>query len=333
MFIRTFSKAHWHTPFLLIILGGLFWMRAFLFPHEMSGRIAEDNAPFYELLVPWITGYPLWSMVLAFALLMVQVFFLNHIATSKGITDRFSALPGLLYLLLMSSTPGMIGPQPVLLANVFLLIGLNKIFKVYREGQAIMEVLNVGLLMAVAGLFYYPALPLLLLLVFSLFLFFPVSLRTLLAALMGYVIPFFFLGLYYFMFDMLGEKIDSISISIQPLEVFRQSLDVYQQVFAVALGLLSVFAFLRLHLFYMPDKPIRVRKRVRVLSLFFLLSVLTYLVTMDYIYVHHGLLIIPLSIALAVFFSDMRNSKLAEAVFAFLFLLILGGRFSAFFIF
>ncbi len=333
MFIRTFRKAQWHTPLLLILLGVLFWMQGFLFPHEISGRIAEDNAPFYELLVPWITGYPLWSMVLAFALLMGQAFFLNHIATSKGLTDRFSALPGLLYILLMSSTPGMIGLHPVLLANVFLLIGLNKIFKVYRERQAIMEVLNVGLLMAVAGLFYFPALPLLLLLIFSLFLYFPVSLRTLLAALMGYFIPFFFLGLYYYMFDMLGEKLDAVSISMQPLEVFRQSLDIYQQAFAIALGLLSVFAFFRMQLVYMADKPIRVRKRVRVLSLFFLFSVLTYLVTVDYIFLHHGVLIIPLSIALAVFFSDMHNRKLAEAVFSILFLLILGGRFSAFFIF
>ncbi len=333
MLIRTFRKAQWYTPFLLILFGVLFWMRAFLFPDGMPDRIADDNAPFFELLVPWITNYPQMSLVLAFVLLMGQVFFLNHIATSKGLTDRFSALPGLLYLLLMSSTPGMISLHPVLLANVFLLLALNKIFKVYHERQAIMEVLNVGLLMAVAGLFYYPALPLLLLLIFSLFLYFPVNLRTLLAALMGYVIPFFFLGLYYYMFDKLGEKLDAISIFIQPLEVFRQSLDIYQQAFAVALGLLSVFAFLRLQLLYLPDKPIRIRKRITVLSLFFLFSVLTYLVTLDYIYVHHGVLIIPLSIALAVFFSDMRNRKLAEAVFSILLLLILAGRFSAFFIF
>lgn len=333
MFIRTFRKVQWYTPFILLLLGALFWGSSFLDPVSALDRIADDNAPFYELFLPWIINYPGISVAIAFVILMGQVFFVNHIAVSKGFTDRFSALPALLYLLLMSSTPGMTGPHPVLIANIFLLLGLNKIFKVYHESQAIMEVLNVGLLLAVAGLFYYPALPLLLLLIFALFLYFPVSLRTLLAALMGYIVPFFFLGVYYYMFDMLDEKLDTVSIAIQPLEIFRQSLDIYQQAFAVVLGLLSVFAFLRLQLLYMPDKPIRVRKRVMVLSLFFLLSVLTYLVTVDYIYVHHGILIIPLSIALAVFFSDLRKKKLAEIVFTILFLLILAGRFSAYFIF
>ena len=333
MLIRTFRKAQWHSPILLLLLGALFWGSSFLDPAGALDRIADDNAPLYESLLPFIMDYPGISVALAFLMLMGQVFLVNHIATSKGFTDRFSALPALLYLLLMSSTPGMTGPHPVLIANIFLLLALNKIFNVYHERQAIMEVLNVGLLLAVAGLFYFPALPLFLLLIFSLFLYFPAGLRTLLAALMGFIIPFFFLGVYYYMFDMLGEKLDTVSIAIQPLEVFRQSLDMYQQAFAVVLGLLSVFAFLRLLFLYMPDKPIRVRKRIMVLSLFFLLSVLTYLVTVDYVYVHHGVLIIPLSIALAVFFSDIGKKKLAEVVFTILFLLILGGRFSAYFIF
>ncbi len=327
MLVSVFRKIQWHTPLLLLLIGGVFWLTGFLDPVCHADLMAADNAPFFRWLSPLIVRFPIASLIIALLLLFGQSFLINHIAAENSFTDRFSALPALIYLLLMSSSPGLISLHPVLLANTFLLLAMNKMFDVYKEHQVMLEVYNVGLLIAVASLFYYPAFMFLLLLLFSLLVYYLFSLRALMAAMIGVFTPFLFLGVYYYLTDTLAVRMEAINLFVWPPPLFSQTMGVYQQAFAIGLGVIVLFSFLRLWLVFFPEQPIRMRKRVRVLFFFLLTALLSYLLAGDYLHIHHGLMMLPLSLSLAVFFSGMRQKKLAEGLFLLLFILVVISRF------
>ncbi len=333
MIVRVFKKVSWYSQLLLVLIGVLLWFSAFLAPAKSINGIADPAAPLYELIRPLLLQYQLTAVITALILVIIQAFVVNHLATTKSFTDRYSLLPGVLYLLLMSSTTVMIAPHPVLFANTFLIPALSKLLDAYDEEHYMKEIFNIGFLIAIAGLFYYPALTLFLALIISIFMYYIVNLRTLIAAFIGLLTPFIFLSVYFFLRDMFAEWLAEFQIVVQPFLVFELETDIYQKAFIGVLTLLAFFAFFRLQVIYKSTKPIRIRKRITILLLFFVISVASFLVAVDHIYVHYGILIIPLSIALAVFFYDLRNSKLSEVLFGILLLLVIAARFASYYIF
>ncbi len=332
MLVRLFKKASWYAPFILIILAALLWLNRFLNPSLALTEITACSAPLFVLFENFWKYHPLGAAFFAMSLLIAQAFLINYVATSNTFTDRYSALPGLIYLLLMSSSPAMTSLNPILLANLFLIPAMNKLIDVYEEQQIAKELFNSGLLIGLASLFYYPAMVLFLALIASVFVYYIVNARRLLAALLGLITPFVFILTVCFLKGDLLTWYDEFVFVINPLLIFELETTVYQKVFIGGLALFSLVAFIHLQLVYKTSKPIRTRKRITLLNLFFLISISSYILSANLIHLHYGLLNISLSIALSVYFYDMRNRKITEVIFFILVILVLIGLFAGTFL-
>lgn len=294
MLVRFFRKTAWYSPILFVLIGVVLWSDVLLTPVKAINTITDPAGPLFELLRPLFEQYQMLTVLASMILLMIQSNVVNNVAVSKGFTERYSLLPGLMYMLLMCSTTVMVAPHPVLFANTFLIPAMGKLFDVYDEQHYIKEIFNIGFLISVAGLFYYPALTFILALIISIFMYYIVNLRTLIAAFVGLLTPFVFISAYFYLRDVFNLWIENVRIVIQPFLIFEIETDIYQKAFIALLALLSFFAFFRLQVIYKTSKPIRMRKRITILLLFFLISVVSFLLAVDYITVHYGMLAIPL---------------------------------------
>lgn len=324
MLVRFFRKSYWYTPFTLLLLGGLLWLDAFLQPERALQGLTEQQAPLFDLLVPLLLRQPLASLLFAFLLLMVQVVLINYIASNNQLTDRFSGLAGLVYLLIMSSTPALSAPHPALFANLFVLLALARVLPAYEEGLVVKEVFNAGLLVATAGLFYWPANGLILFLVLAMLIYYIVSIRSLLALLLGFAFPPFALAVYYFVKDAtLFPWMTEALWEWHPLSPDPGTYELSMLIVLTLLGLLSMF---RLASFYMPDKPIRIRKRIQAILLLFFVSLATYLLATNKLTTHHAFLAPALSVSMALFFYGMGRSRWAEILFTLFLVSVLLSR-------
>lgn len=325
MLIRIFKQNAPLSPILLLVVGLLLWADGFIFYNKVS-LVVDDPAPLYGLFAAMLQGMPMLSLVVAFTLLLLQVFIVNYIAQSNSLLSRPSWLPGFLYLVMMSSDPSLISFHPLLLANLFLLIALARALLAYSEGEVMLEVFNVGFLIALAGLFYYPALLFFLWLIVVMGIYFLLHPRGLAAAIMGFLTPFFFLLTYFYLSDQLEVRLEQMLAQYDPLLILEQSYSPFSTMMIVFLGLLSFLAFMKLTMVFITDKPVRIRKRFRVLIYFFVFSLLSVLVVTDYFEVHHALMMIPLSVVLSVFFIEMKRKWLAEVVFYLFLALVIAGK-------
>ncbi len=325
MLIQKFRKYQFSTPLVLLLSGLVLWLDGFILYSRVNISL-EEAAPLYNLVGGLFKNYPLLNVSLAFVFLYFQSFMVNQLVTSKNLIDRQSFLPGFLYLVLMSSSFEMLSLHPVLFANFFLIIALNKILEVYDEKDVMLEVFNVGMLISLAGLFYFPALVLFILLIIALGIYFLANLRGVIASLLGFLTPFLFLGVYYYWRDVLALKFEELFSGFGVFHIFRQDFSAFSKVYGVFLVVLAFFAFLSLVFRYLGDKPVRIRKRFTVVLYYFMVSVVSAFFVTHYFDVLYGLFMLPLSIVLAVFFQEIKRNVWAEVLFSLMIFLIVAGK-------
>ncbi len=324
MLIGIFKKSTVFTPLVLILVALLLWLDGFLLAGTQVGPL-QQSAPLFAIMGPFIENFPLLQVLTAWVFLILQAFLINYVVTSKGLMDRYTLLPALLYIVVMSSSFSMLWLHPVLFANLFLILALNKIFDSYHEKHVAREVYNVGLLVAMAGLFYAPAALFFLMSLASLFVYRVANLRGLLAHLTGFATPFFFLIIVYYLTDSLHANL-ALQEHFSLFGVFNQDFSPYLQVLLAFLGLLFFISFFRVTFSHITDQPVRTRKRFNVLTWFFSVALLSVLAAGPFLQNHYAMMMIPLSMFLAVSFMEMKKNRWAEVIFSLLILLIVIGK-------
>jgi hypothetical protein len=325
MLIRKFKS---NNPFLfvsLILLAIVLWIDGFLF-YEQVSLDYENAAPLYIPIARLFDTYRFWSVLLSFLFLLLQAFMFNRIITDKNLVDRNSHLPGLVYIVLMSNSFTLFGLHPVLFANFFIILALDKIFEVYNEENVYLEVFNVGFLISMASLFYIPVVWYIVLVVSALLIYYLLNPRGILAAIIGFVTPYVFVALYYFWFDRLVEKMDEIWEFHKPLALFSMHFTLFAKLAIAVFGLVSLIAFVRIYLGPSLDKPVRIRNRFHVLLVHFILAAVSVFFASEYLQVHHAMIMLPLAAILAVYFQQSKKVFWNELLFSLLIMVILIGK-------
>ncbi len=326
MLVKVFRKVYWYTPVLLLLLGGLLWISLFISPADAVPEALYGNPPLFNLLPQMQQQHVLLASIVAFALLFVQVLFINHIATSRGYTDRYSAIAAVLYLLLMSSTTTFLVLHPVLFANIFLIAATNSILRVYDSERAMREVFDAGYFIALAGIFYFPALAMFPVLLFSLYTYNIFNLRSLCASLIGLATPVLAFGLFYWITDMLALQIQAYYDMFVSMP-FTVIVPVdFNKVYVVLYVVVLLFLVVWTKTSHMPGKLLRVRARMQVAVYFLLFSVFSFVLTPDHAGIHFAMTAAPLSLLMAVFLNQLQHKKVAELVFVLVVLLVVAGR-------
>lgn len=327
MLIRYFRKLQALTPLLLFLIGAVLWSETWFSPEPVFYFSSPTNAgPFYLYLQPAFEWNPLVSWVGAFVFLYMQAILLNQIVTSQGILDKYSFLTSLIYVMLMSSSLGALYLHPLLFSNFFIIIAIKKIFQTYDEEIVLVEVFNVGMLISIAGLFYYPAWVFFILLIISLFIFYIVDIRSFLAASIGLLLPVFFLALYLFLTDNLLVEFFEFPLHVAFPDLSMDSHSGVTKIFNGFLAGLSIMAVSHMIFLHIPDKPIRLRKRLWVLFYFLLTSLLAIFFIPAFEVIHISLLFLPLSVILAGFFHQIDRKVIAEVLFTVLIGLTIAGK-------
>jgi len=325
MIIGKFKTNHPFLFGLLIIIAIVFWLDGFFF-FRQTELYYRNSAPLYLAVSELFLSHKFISVLASFFFMLLQAFMFNRVIADKNIVDRNSWLPALMYIVLMSSSFNLFGLQPIWFANFFMIIALNKVFEVFNEDSVNIEIFNVGLFISLASLFYYPAILFFILLIAALVVYFQVNLRGILASLAGIVLPWIFVILYYYWFDQLDEKLQYLQgISIN-FDLFSLPITPYGWASTGVIGMIGITAVIRLFLGTLRDKPIRIRKRLQILLIYLLISILSIAFAGSQIQIHHGIIVLPLAGIIAGFFQENRRALLGEILFSLLLLLLLVGK-------
>ena len=326
MIIGKFKEKHPFLFVLLPVIALVLWSDAF-FGYNATALSSKNAAPLYYWIAVFFDQHRFWSVLLGFSLMIIQAYMFNRVITDKGLVDRNSQLPALFYIVLMSSSFSMMGLHAIWFANFFLIISLDKIFDVFNEDDVFLEVFNVGFFISIASLFYLPSLWFVLLLIASLFIYYLVNIRGILAAILGFFTPFMFLTVYYFWHDKLAEKATQY-FSLQNLFSEFSLFNIVPIGWASigVIGTVALVAITRTYIGGLRDKPVRIRKRFQVLLTYFIIALITIPFAGKQVYLHQAIIMPPLAAILARFFQENKKVFWNEFFFTLLILLIIVGK-------
>lgn len=140
--------------------------------------------------------------LLSFFLLFIQASLFNRIANHHKLFPKPNFLPGMAFILVTSLLPSWSFFSAPLLVNLLMIWAWYRMLNLYSSNQPGAAIFNIGIIIGVCTMLYFPAVVFVLLMLFALVTMRPFRIREWIIGLIGVTTPYYFL----FIFLYLGEQ-------------------------------------------------------------------------------------------------------------------------------
>jgi len=306
----------------LTLVGLMLCVGAFIhLPRSFHPTLIEPALRSFSDQLLQISISPTANICITLILTLIQSLLLNRVVDNHNILGRPTFLPALMYMTTASLLLPFLALTPTLFCNFFLIWMIDKLLKTYHRKDVKSTLFDLGMIVALSTLFYFPFIAMFPLLWIALIIFRPFDWREWVAGLMGFITIYFILWVIYFWFDKLPAYYAIWRPLAQPFpSSFKIELYDYWVFLPLALVMVLFLNTLRENF---SKSIVHVRKSFHLLFLMFLLGVFSYYLeprTPDY---HFLLCAPPISIYMAYYFNFARVRWFYESVYALLLLTIL----------
>ncbi len=314
--INQFRNLH-PINLLLLAVYTVFLRIAILYnlPSVLNLDLLESyTAIFFKIPVDGLS--PMANVFLAALIVFVQALIFNRIINNHGLLAKPSYLPALLYITGASLFMQFLLISPMLIGNFIIILIIDKFLKLAKTANAMSIMFDVGMLIALGTLIYFPFIMLLLMLWLSLLMYRPFNWREWISGLIGFLTIFSFVAVFYYWNDKLDRFIDIL----QPLankfpNKIQINLDDY--LVLIPVGIIMILAAIQLREnFY--RSFISTRKAFQMLFFMFIVSMLSFYTKPGVTVAHFLLCVAPGAVLLAYYFSNAKKRWVYESLFAIL---------------
>ncbi len=271
-------------------------------------------------------SYAVLSLSLSALLCFIQALLINYIVNENKILSKKNYLAGLLFIIFFSFFKESLYLTPASLSLTFLILCTAKIFSLIKKEKALGDIFDVGFLVAIAGLFYFPATLFIIFAYIGLATVRPFTYREWIIVLMGFLSPFVLLFTYYFWNDRTHLLLADIAnadgkawltgLHIMPAD--------WVLLGGLALVILACFVLLPTAMY---SSLIQVRKFSTTLVVLILLIAVAFILQQRVNQGHWVLLSLPLAIIFSIVMMQIKSRWISEVVHLILILLVLTGQY------
>jgi hypothetical protein len=299
-----------NKPFILFFLPLL--ALAVCFPQFMNptNNLVDRPMPLYALVNAFASG-PFLQHFFFYLVLIINALLLNSIVIKHQLLLKNTNLVASLFLLIAATATNALTLSPLLFANVFLILALDKTLTLYNQQKVFSLCFQVGFLVAIAAHLYRPAALFLFLFFIALLVIRTFVWRDWIIALLGFLVPFLYSWTYYF---WNGELSVYYGLLFSLSEVFQRSEFQWNTLQVVSGG---VFAFAGVLSVYreMSKATVRHKNLLTIVLFYFGLTLLSFLFFSTGLNALFLMALAPLSIMLSIYLQSFKKRWKAELSF------------------
>jgi len=260
------------------------------------------------------------GLFISLGLILIQAFYLNKVMNKYNFFGKPGFLVALLYLSFACFGNSLDELSPILICNFIFIRMIDKLIEVYHREEAKAIMFDLGMLVGIGSLIYYPFAAMLLSVWVGLRLFRPFYWREWIAPILGFLTVLFLVWVYYFWMDRVDEFIAFWPSEFQfSFEFIRAGFSDYLVWGAVVVILILFLNVLRENIF---KRVVQIRKIVQLLSIMLLTSFLAYFLDQRTEGSQFFLTLPPLSIYAAYYFHFASTRWFYEIVYLLILLTI-----------
>jgi hypothetical protein len=324
MLTKLFNSNSIGSLTILIVLALLLWSKTFINIASLYEVIPVS--PLYKIVYYSLHEFKIISAFIAMALIIFEALFINHVLAENDLIPRNSYIAAYIFIIISSLFSDIIMLNPILIINVFIIAVLWLFLKLYERNEAYSIVFNIGTLLSIASMFYFPSFIFIILIWIGFIIYRLFSWREWLISILGLILPYIFLGSYYFWNDCFKTKIESYKnvFSLINFHDFHPTLNATIIIsFLGLILLLSLFKFLTI----INEKAIRIRKFLSLIIWFVIVSFISISISAKFGALCFVMILPSVSVMITLYLTNLKRQRWTEGIIITLTLLLIAGRF------
>lgn len=215
MLLKFFKQTLPQVILITIILSILLWLRSCLSDLLHPFYFESITMPFYSIITNWVSNNVILGRIITFIVLLFTGFYLLRINSKHIVIKQRTYLLSFFYIYIISSIVPLQQLNPTVFAAFFIVFAIDHILSVYHKEVALDNLFRASFYIAIASLFYAPALFYFITVLFSLLSIRTFNIREWFAALFGLITPWLFYFFYhYFVNDDLFAVINTLNLNL-----------------------------------------------------------------------------------------------------------------------
>jgi hypothetical protein len=318
----------------------IFWLAILLFILR-AGYILQvpDNLefaflePFARSLIPVPYEHiisPGLNMFLAGLLVFVQAILVNYLINHYNLLGKPTFLPALMYITVSGLfTPFLVLSQP-LICNFLVIWMLFKLFGLYKGDDGKSTAYDLGMIVALGSLIYFPFIFLFLVIWIALVIFKPFNWREWVAGIIGYATIYIFLAVYYYLNNRLNQFYKIwLPLGARFPNHITININYYNYLVLVPVIIILMLCFFKLRENFFRSY-VQTRKSFQLLFFVFIIAGLSFYVRAEFNLSHFLLCAVPAATFFAYYFLYASNKWVYETLYFLLFISIIYFQFNTF---
>ena len=275
-------------------------------PESLNFDYIEPFARFL-VAIPENAVSPFSNVLITLVITLLQAFIFNKIINDYNLLGKPTFLPALLYVTATSLFTPFVLLSPTLVCNFIVLWMIEKFLSIYRRDDVRSVMFDLGMMVGVGTLIYFPFIAMLPLLWISLLIFRPFHWREWMTGIVGFLTIFFFLAVYYYWNDKLAQFYNIWLPLAKPFPVnFRINWYDYLVLIPVVIILGLGIIQLRSNFF---RSFVQTRKSFQLLFFMLVLSLISFYLKADYRIYHFLLCGPPAAVMMAYYFVQAGKKR------------------------
>ena len=321
--LKFFRHSYIAQLVVIVLLVVALWIPAFVTQFRDTA-VGTPTTPLYNLIAGLFDSSSSAMTVLTFVVFGLCVLFFNSMLSVNQLVTRNSSIGAFVFVLCMCCVQIKDEYYPFLLASTFIMMAIQTIYLIYQVDKPEAYLMNSGLFIAVASMFYYPAIILIIWVLLSLIIMDIREFRHFLIPIFGFLMPYFILFVIFYFNHSLVENFQVYSSAFNDLGFEKLGLTTMEMI-----AMIMVFVFMGLSLMMVrsgnADHSVGIRKKVNVTLWLFGFSFM--MLFMQKPVVCNGLIFMVLAIMVSMALCYVKKSKIIDIVLIILMLAVIANQY------
>lgn len=256
---------------------------------------------------------PQSNVMITLGMTLLQAFLLNKLINHFNFLGKPTFLTALMFMTLVSLFLPFLVLSPTLICNFISIWMMRKLFNIYKQADVKTLMFDLGMIVALGSLIYFPFIVMFLLLWIALIIFRPFIWREWVTPILGFGVVYFLLGVAYYWVDRFDEFLAIFKPFVNPLPTgLKVDYHDYFVVFPIGIALLLFLLVLKDQYF---RSIVHIRKSFQLLFYMLLLIIGSFYLSSQITINHFLLCAPPLAIYLAYYFAYAKIKWLYESIY------------------
>lgn len=307
----------------IVLLLVALWIPAFVSQlHDTA--VGLPTTPLYNLIAGLFDSSSSAMTVLTFVVFSLCVLFFNSMLSVNQLVTRNSSIGAFVFVLCLCCVQIQDEYYPFILANTFIMMAMQTIYLIYQVEKPEAYLMNSGFFVAIASMFYYPAIILIIWVLLSLIIMDIKELKHFLIPVFGFLFPYFVLFVCFYFNHSLNDRLQDYALAFNDLGLEKLGLTIMGTI-----ALILVFVFMGLSLMMIKsgnaDNSVATRKKVNVTLWLFGFSFI--MLFMQKPVVCNGLIFMVLAVVVSMALCYVKKSKIVDIALIILMLAIIANQY------